>query len=170
MDLKEKIRSIENFPEEGVIFRDITTLLKEGDALREAIDQIQANLNGVDFDLILGPESRGFIVGMPLAYNLKKGFVPVRKKGKLPAEVVRMEYALEYGTSVIEIHKDAIQPGQKVVIVDDLLATGGTAKAIVDMVEGIGAEVVALSFLIELDALRGRDVLRGYSVNSVLHY
>ena len=118
MDLKEKIRSIENFPEEGVIFRDITTLLKEGDALREAIDQIQTNLDGVDFDLILGPESRGFIFGMPLAYNLKKGFVPVRKKGKLPAEVISKEYALEYGTAVIEVHKDAIQPGQKVVIVD----------------------------------------------------
>ena len=159
MDLKEKIRSIENFPEEGVIFRDITTLLKEGDALREAIDQIQANLDGVDFDLILGPESRGFIFGMPLAYNLKKGFVPVRKKGKLPAEVISKEYALEYGTAVIEVHKDAIQPGQKVVIVDDLLATGGTAKAIIEMVESVGVEVVGLAFLIELDFLHGRDVL-----------
>ena len=193
MDLKEKIRSIENFPEEGVIFRDITTLLKEGDALREAIDQIQTNLDGVDFDLILGPESRGFIFGMPvayelhkpfilarkpgklprempLAYNLKKGFVPVRKKGKLPAEVISKEYALEYGTAVIEVHKDAIQPGQKVVIVDDLLATGGTAKAIIEMVESVGAEVVGLAFLIELDFLHGRDVLEGYNISSVLHY
>lgn len=170
MDLKEKIRSIENFPEEGVIFRDITTLLKEGDALREAIDQIQTNLDGVDFDLILGPESRGFIFGMPLAYNLKKGFVPVRKKGKLPAEVISKEYALEYGTAVIEVHKDAVQPGQKVVIVDDLLATGGTAKAIIEMVESVGAEVVGLAFLIELDFLHGRDVLEGYNISSVLHY
>lgn len=170
MDLKDKIRSIENFPEEGVIFRDITTLLKDAEGMKEAVDQMQAKLEGVDFDIVLGPESRGFIFGMPVAYNLGKGFVPVRKKGKLPAEVVSKEYALEYGTATIEMHKDAIQPGQKVVIVDDLLATGGTAKAIVEMVEEMGAEVVALLFLIELDFLEGRKVLPGYKIETVIHY
>lgn len=170
MDLKDKIRSIENFPEEGVIFRDITTLLKDAEGMKEAIDQMQAKLEGVDFDIVLGPESRGFIFGMPVAYNLGKGFVPVRKKGKLPAEVVSKEYSLEYGTATIEMHKDAIQPGQKVVIVDDLLATGGTAKAIVEMVEEMGAEVAALLFLIELDFLEGRKVLPGYKIETVIHY
>ena len=170
MDLKDKIRSIENFPEEGVIFRDITTLLKDAEGMKEAIDQMQAKLEGVDYDIVLGPESRGFIFGMPVAYNLGKGFVPVRKKGKLPAEVVSKEYALEYGTATIEMHKDAIQPGQKVVIVDDLLATGGTAKAIVEMVEEMGAEVAALLFLIELDFLEGRKVLPGYKIETVIHY
>ena len=170
MDLKAAIRTIPDYPEEGIIFRDITTLLKDVEAMEEAIVQMQKNLDGVSFDLILGPESRGFIFGMVLAYNLKKGFIPVRKKGKLPAEVISKEYTLEYGTATIEIHKDAIQPGQKVVIVDDLLATGGTARAIVEMVESIGAEVVALDFLIELDDLKGRDVLEGYKVESVIHY
>lgn len=170
MDLKDKIRDIENFPQEGVLFRDITTLLKDAEGMKEAIDQMTAKLEGVDFDLVLGPESRGFIFGMPVAYNMGKGFVPVRKKGKLPAEVVSKEYALEYGTATIEIHKDAIQPGQKVVIVDDLMATGGTAKAIVEMVEEMGAEVVAMVFLIELDFLEGRKVLPGYKIESVIHY
>ena len=162
MDLKDKIRSIENFPQEGVLFRDITTLLKDAEGMKEAIDQMTAKLDGVDFDLVLGPESRGFIFGMPVAYNMGKGFVPVRKAGKLPAEVVSKEYALEYGTATIEMHKDAIQPGQKVVIVDDLMATGGTAKAIVEMVEEMGGDVAALLFLIELDLLEGRKVLPGY--------
>ncbi len=170
MDLKDKIRSIENYPQEGVIFRDITTLLKDADGMREAIDAIQKPLEGLDFDLVLGPESRGFIFGMPVAYNLGKGFVPVRKKGKLPAEVISKEYALEYGTATIEMHKDAVQPGQKVVIVDDLLATGGTANAIVEMVEEIGAEVVALAFLIELDFLGGRKALPGRRIETVIHY
>lgn len=170
MDLKDKIRNIQDFPQEGVIFRDITTLLKDAEGMKEAIDQMTAKLEGVDFDLVLGPESRGFIFGMPVAYNVGKGFVPVRKAGKLPAEVVSKEYALEYGTAVIEMHKDAIQPGQKVVIVDDLMATGGTAKAIVEMVEEMGAEVAALLFLIELDFLEGRKVLPGYKIESVLHY
>jgi adenine phosphoribosyltransferase len=129
-----------------------------------------AKLEGVDFDLVLGPESRGFIFGMPVAYNMGKGFVPVRKAGKLPAEVVSKEYALEYGTATIEMHKDAIQPGQKVVIVDDLMATGGTAKAIVEMVEEMGAEVAALLFLIELDFLEGRKVLPDYRIESIIHY
>ena len=124
----------------------------------------------MEFDLVLGPESRGFIFGMPVAYNMKKGFVPVRKKGKLPAEVISWDYVLEYGTATIEMHKDAVQPGQRVVIVDDLLATGGTAKAIVEMVESAGAEVAALVFLIELDFLEGRKALPGYRVESVIHY
>lgn len=170
MNLKDKIRSIQDYPQKGVIFRDITTLLKDGEGMRQAIDELQAKLDGMEFDLVLGPESRGFIFGMPVAYNLNKGFVPVRKKGKLPAEVISKEYALEYGTAVIEMHKDAVKPGQKVVIVDDLLATGGTAKAIIEMVEGIGAEVVGLVFLIELDFLEGRKVLKDYHVESVIHY
>ncbi|MBQ3032417.1 MAG: adenine phosphoribosyltransferase [Anaerotignum sp.] len=168
--LKNKIRSIENFPEEGVIFRDITTLLKDAEGMKAAIDEMTKKLEGVDFDVVLGPESRGFIFGMPVAYNMGKGFVPVRKAGKLPAEVVSKEYALEYGTATIEMHKDAIQPGQKVVIVDDLMATGGTAKAIVEMVEEMGAEVAAMLFLIELDFLDGRKVLPGYKIESVIHY
>lgn len=170
MDLRDKIRNIQDFPQEGVLFRDITTLLKDAEGMKEAIDQMTAKLEGVDFELVLGPESRGFIFGMPVAYNMGKGFVPVRKAGKLPAEVVSKEYALEYGTATIEIHKDAIQPGQKVVIVDDLMATGGTAKAIVEMVEEMGGEVAALLFLIELDFLEGRKVLPDYKIDSVIHY
>lgn len=170
MDLKDKIRSIPDYPQKGVIFRDITTLLKDAEGMVQSVEEMQAKLEGVDFDLVLGPESRGFIFGMPVAYNMKKGFVPVRKKGKLPAEVISREYALEYGTATIEMHKDAVQPGQKVVIVDDLLATGGTAKAIVEMVESAGAEVAALVFLIELDFLEGRKALPGYRVESVIHY
>jgi adenine phosphoribosyltransferase len=170
MDLRDKIRNIQDFPQEGVLFRDITTLLKDAEGMKEAIDQMTAKLEGVDFDLVLGPESRGFIFGMPVAYNMGKGFVPVRKAGKLPAEVVSKEYALEYGTATIEMHKDAIQPGMKVVIVDDLMATGGTAKAIVEMVEEMGAEVAALLFLIELDFLEGRKVLPDYRIESIIHY
>lgn len=168
--LKSQIRNIPDFPEPGVLFRDITTLLKNPEGITLAIDAMQKNLEGLDFDVILGPESRGFLFGMPLAYNLKKSFVPVRKKGKLPAEVISKEYALEYGTATIEIHKDALQKGQKVVIADDLLATGGTAKAIIELAESIGAEVVALDFLIELDFLNGRTVLDGYPIHSVIHY
>ena len=170
MDLRDKIRNIQDFPQEGVLFRDITTLLKDAEGMKEAIDQMTAKLEGIDFDLVLGPESRGFIFGMPVAYNMGKGFVPVRKAGKLPAEVVSKEYALEYGTATIEMHKDAIQPGQKVVIVDDLMATGGTAKAIVEMVEEMGGEVAAMLFLIELDFLEGRKVLPGYKIESIIHY
>ena len=163
----------EDGPSTKAVENGATLTLDEFNALTAIpanVTELTVNLDGVDFDLILGPESRGFIFGMPLAYNLKKGFVPVRKKGKLPAEVISKEYALEYGTAVIEVHKDAIQPGQKVVIVDDLLATGGTAKAIIEMVESVGAEVVGLTFLIELDFLHGRDVLEGYNISSVLHY
>lgn len=169
-DLKDKIRSIPDYPQKGVIFRDITTLLKDAEGMAQSIDAMQAALDGIEFDLVLGPESRGFIFGMPVAYNMKRGFVPIRKKGKLPAEVISREYALEYGTATIEMHKDALRPGQKIVIVDDLLATGGTAKAIVEMVESVGAEVAALVFLIELDFLEGRKALPGYRVESVIHY
>ena len=170
MDLKEKIRSIENFPEEGVIFRDITTLLKEGDALREAIDQIQTNLVGVDFDLILGPESRGFIFGMPVAYELHKPFILARKPGKLPRETVSMDYELEYGTGTIEMHADSIKPGQKVVIIDDLIATGGTVEAIAKLVEKLGGQVVKICFIMELAGLKGREKLAGYDVESAIIY
>ncbi len=170
MDLKSKIRSIADFPEKGIIFRDITTLLKEAEGMHQAIEQMEQKLEGLEYDIVLGPESRGFLFGMPIAYNQKKGFVPVRKKGKLPAKTVSKEYALEYGVATIEIHQDAIEKGQKVVIVDDLLATGGTAKAIVEMVEEMGAEVVALDFLIELEELQGRKTLQGYRVESVVKY
>jgi adenine phosphoribosyltransferase len=168
--LEEYVRSIPDFPEPGIIFRDITTVLKDADGLQLAIDSIQTMLKDVDFDVVLGPESRGFIFGTPIAYNLHKSFVPVRKKGKLPCETVEMEYELEYGKATIEIHKDAILPGQKVVIVDDLIATGGTTEAIIKLVEGMGAEVVKVCFLIELAGLNGREKLKGYAVDSAIIY
>ena len=170
MDLKKIIRDIPDFPIPGILFRDITTVLKDPTALVGAVDAMVNLLQDVEFDYILGPESRGFIFGMPMAYKLAKGFVPVRKAGKLPAEVVRREYALEYGTAVIEIHKDAIIPGGKYVIADDLLATGGTAKATADLITEMGGQVVATLFFIELAELKGRDVLEGYNVHSVLTY
>lgn len=170
MDLKSKIRDIKDFPKEGVIFRDITTLLKDPDALKCSIDELTKVIEQDEFDIVVGPESRGFIFGVPIAYNLSKGIALIRKKGKLPSEVVRKEYALEYGTAEIEIHKDAIKKGQKVVVVDDLLATGGTAKAIIELIEELGGEVVSLNFLIELDDLNGRELLKGYKINSILHY
>ena len=170
MDLKDKIRSIEDYPQKGVIFRDITTLLKDAEGLRDAVDAITASLADVSFDLVLSPESRGFIFGMPVAYNMGKGFVPVRKAGKLPAETISKEYELEYGKATIEIHKDAIKPGQKVVIVDDLMATGGTAEAMIKLIEGLGGEVVEVLCLIELMGLKGREKLKGYKVDSVIQY
>ncbi len=168
--LEEYIRSIPNFPEEGIIFRDITSVLQDKDGLRMSIDQMQSLLDDKNIDVIVGPESRGFIFGVPIAYNLNKAFVPVRKKGKLPCETIEMEYDLEYGTATIEIHKDAIKPGQKVAIVDDLIATGGTIEAITKLIESLGGEVVKIIFLIELEGLRGRDKLVGYDVESVLKY
>lgn len=170
MDLSSKIRAIKDYPKEGIIFRDITTLLKDAEGMCEALDIIKKNLEGVDFDYVVGPESRGFIFGMPIAYALKKGFIPIRKKGKLPAEVVSKEYALEYGTAVIEMHKDAIKKGDKVVVIDDLMATGGTAKAVAELIEECGGEVVSLQFVIELTDLSGREVLKGYNVDSVVKY
>lgn len=168
--LEEYVRSIPDFPEKGIIFRDITSVLQDKDSLKMAIDAIEKELEGVDFDLVLGPESRGFIFGVPIAYNMEKGFIPVRKKGKLPCETVEMEYDLEYGTAVIEMHKDAIQPGQKVVIVDDLIATGGTIEAITKLVESLGGEVVKIVFLMELKGLKGRDKLQDYDVASIISY
>ena len=168
--IEEYVRSIPDFLEPGIIFRDVTSILQDADGLHLAIDLMQKELDGVDFDLVVGPESRGFIFGVPIAYNLHKPFIPVRKKGKLPCETVSIEYALEYGSAVIEIHKDAIKPGQKVVIIDDLMATGGTTEAIIKLVEQLGGEVVKTVFLMELAGLNGRNKLEGYDVASVINY
>lgn len=168
--LEEYVKSIPDFPEKGVIFRDVTSVLQDADGLHLAIEQMQEKLDGVDFDVILGPESRGFIFGVPIAYNLHKAFVPVRKKGKLPRETISQTYDLEYGTATIEIHKDAITPGQKVVIIDDLIATGGTTEAIIKLVEELGGEVVKIVFLMELAGLNGREKLKDYSVDSAIIY
>ena len=170
MDLKEKIRVIEGFPKEGISFKDITTLVADGEAFKESIDRIAEHLRDKNVDVILGPEARGFIFGVPVAYALGVGFVPVRKKGKLPAETVSVDYSLEYGVDVLEIHKDAIKKGQRVAIVDDLLATGGTVDAVAKLVEKVGAEVVALDFANELTELRGRDKLEGYEIMSLVQH
>ncbi|AVM68015.1 adenine phosphoribosyltransferase [Lachnospiraceae bacterium oral taxon 500] len=170
MNLKDVMRSIEDFPQKGVIFRDITPILHDPKTLQEAVRQMQDGIGTSDFDLILGPESRGFIFGVPIAYNLEKGFVPVRKAGKLPYKTVAKTYDLEYGQATIEIHVDAIQPGDKVVIVDDLLATGGTTKAMIELVESMGGQVVKLVYLIELEFLKGRELLKGYDIHSVIQY
>lgn len=164
------IRSIPDFPEKGIIFRDITSVLQSAEGLQLAIDGLQALLKDVEFDVVAGTESRGFIFGVPIAYNLKKPFVPIRKKGKLPCETVSREYDLEYGTAVIEMHKDAIRPGQRVVLVDDLIATGGTAAAAAELIEELGGKVVKLAFLIELKGLNGRAALSRYEVGSVVAY
>jgi len=170
MNLKEKIREIPDFPEKGISFKDITTLLKDGDAFRYAIDTMAKDLRDKEFDIIVGPESRGFIIGTPLAYAMKKGFIPVRKPGKLPAETIRYEYQLEYGTDQLEIHKDAIQKGQKVIVADDLLATGGTIYSTIQLVEQLGGEVVGCVFLIELTYLNGREKLKDYDVRTLIQY
>ena len=168
--LEEYVRSIPDFPEPGIIFRDITTILQDPDGLHLAIQPMQDKLKDTEFDVVVGTESRGFIFGVPIAYNLHKAFVPVRKKGKLPCETVSMEYDLEYGSAVIEMHKDSIKPGQKVVLVDDLVATGGTIEAAIKLVEELGGEVVKVVFLMELAGLKGRERLKGYEVESVLCY
>ena len=168
--LEAYVKSIPDFPEKGIIFRDVTSVLQDADGLHMAIDQMQEKLEGVDFDVVLGPESRGFIFGVPIAYNLHKAFVPVRKKGKLPRATISQTYDLEYGTATIEIHKDAITPGQKVVIIDDLIATGGTTQAIIKMVEELGGEVVKIVFLMELAGLKGRERLNGYDIDSAIIY
>ena len=168
--LEEYVKSIPDFPEKGIIFRDVTSVLQDADGLHMAIDQMQKKLEGVDFDIVLGPESRGFIFGVPIAYNMHKAFVPVIKKGKLPRATISQTYDLEYGTATIEIHKDAIQPGQKVVIIDDLIATGGTTEAIIKMVEELGGEVVRCVFLMELAGLKGREKLNGYDIDSAIIY
>ena len=168
--IEEYVRSIPDFPEPGIIFRDITRILQDADGLHLAIDSLQDLIKDVDVDVIVGAESRGFIFGMPMAYNLHKPFVPVRKKGKLPCETISQSYDLEYGQAEIEIHKDAIKPGQKVVIVDDLIATGGTMEAAVKLIEELGGEVVKILFLMELAGLKGREKLKGYDVASVIRY
>lgn len=168
--LEEYIRSIPDFPEEGIIFRDITSIIQNPEGLKKSIDGMIDSLKDVDFDIVIGPESRGFIFGMPVAYTLGKGFVPVRKKGKLPCETIQKEYALEYGTAIIEMHKDAIKPGDKVVIIDDLVATGGTIEAIIQMIESLGGEVVKIQFVMELAGLKGREKLCNYNVDSLLIY
>lgn len=170
MDLKSKIRVVENFPKEGISFKDITTLLEDGDAYSEAIEKCLEEVKEVAFDIIVGPEARGFLMGAPMAVVSKKGFVPIRKPGKLPYETVKHEYQLEYGSDTLEIHKDAIKPGQRVLIADDLLATGGTAKAACELIEKLGGIVVGLVFLVELDFLNGREILKDYNVYSVLSY
>ena len=168
--IEDYVRSIPDFPEEGIIFRDVTSVLQDADGLHLAIDLMQDKIKDLEFDVVVGPESRGFIFGVPIAYNLHKPFVPVRKKGKLPCETVSMEYELEYGTATIEIHKDAIKPGQKVLIVDDLMATGGTIEAIVKLISQLGGEVVGAVFLMELAGLEGRKKLEGQNIQSVIIY
>lgn len=170
-NIEDYVISIPDFPEPGVIFRDITGILGDADGLKLSIDLLTDAVSEFgDFDLVLGPESRGFIFGMPVAYNMGKPFIPVRKKGKLPRETISMEYELEYGTAVIEIHKDAIKPGQRVVIIDDLMATGGTIEAIIRLVEQAGGKVAGAAFVMELKGLCGRKKLEGYNVKSIIEY
>ena len=168
--IEEYVRSIPHFPEPGIIFRDITSVLQDADGLQLAIDSMIKLLDGVDFDVVAGTESRGFIFGVPIAYEMHKPFVPVRKKGKLPCETISQSYDLEYGQATIEMHKDSIKPGQKVVLVDDLIATGGTIEAAIKLVEQLGGEVVKVIFLMELAGLKGRERLKGYDVASVITY
>ena len=168
--IDDYVRSIPDFPEPGIIFRDITSVLQDADGLQLAIDSMIKLLDGVDFDVVAGTESRGFIFGVPIAYEMHKPFVPVRKKGKLPCETISQSYDLEYGQATIEMHKDSIKPGQKVVLVDDLIATGGTIEAAIKLVEQLGGEVVKVIFLMELAGLKGRERLKGYDVASVITY
>ncbi|HIT63588.1 MAG TPA: adenine phosphoribosyltransferase [Candidatus Ventrimonas merdavium] len=169
-ELKDYVISIPDFPEPGIIFRDVTSIIQDADGLALAVDQLREMVKDVDYDIIAGPESRGFIFGVPVAYAEHKGFVPVRKKGKLPRETVSASYELEYGTAEVEIHKDAIQPGQKVVIVDDLMATGGTIEAIAGLIEQLGGQVVKICFVMELAGLCGRKRLEKYDVSSAIIY
>ena len=168
--VEDYVVSIPDFPEPGIIFRDVTSVIQDAEGLQLAIDEMQKLLEGVEFDVLAGAESRGFIFGMPIAYNLKKPFVLVRKKGKLPRETVEMSYDLEYGSATIEMHKDSIKPGQRVVLVDDLIATGGTIEAAAKLVEQLGGEVVKIIFLMELAGLEGRKKLAKYDVGSVICY
>ena len=168
--LEEYVRSRPDFPEPGIIFRDVTSILQDADGLHMAVDSLIDMVKDLDYDRVIGPESRGFIFGVPVAYAQHKGFVPVRKKGKLPCETIAMEYDLEYGQATIEMHKDAIRPGQKVIIVDDLIATGGTTAAIVKLIEQLGGQVVKICFVMELAGLKGREHLKGYDVDSAIIY
>lgn len=169
-NLEEYVTNIPDFPKPGIMFRDITTIMSDPDGLKQAIDGLIAALDGIDFDLVLGSESRGFIFGTPVAYALHKGFILVRKKGKLPRETISESYDLEYGSATLEMHKDAIKPGQRVVIIDDLIATGGTTEAIVKMVEREGGVVVKIAFVMELAGLKGREKLKDYDVSSLITY
>ncbi|MGN0513939.1 MAG: adenine phosphoribosyltransferase [Lachnospiraceae bacterium] len=168
--MEDYVRSIPDFPEKGIIFRDVTSVLQDADGLNMAINEMQKKLEGLEFDAVVGLESRGFIFGMPIAYNLHKPFIPVRKKGKLPCETVEISYDLEYGSATIEMHKDAIKPGDRVVIIDDLIATGGTVEASIKLVEQLGGKVLKVVFLMELAGLEGRKKLAGYDVESVITY
>lgn len=170
MDIKDNIRIIENFPKKGISFKDITTLLQDYEALKYTIDEMVEYLRDKKIDVIVGPEARGFLFGVPVAYALGAGFVPVRKPGKLPYDTLEIEYDLEYGSDKLEIHKDAIKPGQKVAIVDDLLATGGTVAAVTKLIEQMGGEVISLNFVIELTELNGKDKLQGYDIMSLVKY
>jgi len=169
-ELKDYVTAIPNFPEEGIIFRDITTVIQDPNGFKLSVDGLVDLLRGLDFDLVLGSESRGFVFGAPVAYALDKGFILVRKKGKLPRETISEDYELEYGHATVEIHTDSIKKGQKVVIIDDLIATGGTTKAAIDLVERLGGTVVKICFVIELAGLKGREKLKGYDVDSLVIY
>ena len=169
-NLEDYIESINNFPKEGIVFRDVTSVLSDKEGLKLAIDSMQEKLKDVDFDIVVAPESRGFIFGMPIAYNMNKAFVPVRKKGKLPRETIEQEYSLEYGTAILQMHKDSITPGDRVVIVDDLIATGGTIEAIIKMVEKLGGKVVRVCALIELVDLKARELLKDTDIKSCIVY
>jgi adenine phosphoribosyltransferase len=168
--LEEYIRSIPNFPKEGIIFRDVTTVLQDKDGFKLAIDSMQKEIEDADFDIVIGAESRGFIFGAPIAYNLNKAFVPVRKKGKLPYKTIEQTYDLEYGQATVEIHEDAIKPGQKVVIVDDLIATGGTIEAMIKLVERLGGEVVRICCLVDLPDLKGKEKLSKYDIRTIIEF
>jgi len=170
VELKNSIRIIEDFPKAGISFKDVTTILQDKEALKYTIDAFVEYLKDKNIDIIVGPEARGFLFGTPVAYALGAGFVPVRKKGKLPYDTISVKYDLEYGSDELEIHKDAIKPGQRVAVIDDLLATGGTIGAVAKLVEQVGGEVVSVNFLVELTDLKGRDKLEGYDVMSLVEY
>lgn len=168
--LEEYVVSIPDFPEKGIIFRDVTSVLQDGEGLQLAIDTMQEKIRDIEYDVVAGPESRGFIFGTPIAYNNKKPFVPIRKAGKLPRETVSVSYDLEYGQAQIEMHKDSIQPGQRVLIVDDLIATGGTTEAMIKLIESLGGKVAGIVVLIELAGLKGREKLKNYRLESAICY
>lgn len=170
MDLKDKIRIIEGFPKEGISFKDITTILQDKKTFKYTVDKMAEYLKNKDIDIIVGPEARGFLFGAPVAYAIGAGFIPVRKVGKLPCETVKISYDLEYGNDVLEMHKDAIKPGQRVALIDDLLATGGTMSSVADLVEKLGGKVVTVDFVIELTDLNGREKLKDYDVLSLVKY
>lgn len=170
MDLKNSIRIIEGFPKEGISFKDVTTILNDKDAFKHTVDTLANYLKDKNIDIVVGPEARGFLFGAPVAYAIGAGFVPVRKPGKLPCETINSEYELEYGTDSLEIHKDAIKPGQRVAIVDDLLATGGTMKSVVELIEKLQGEVVSIDFVVELTELNGKEKLKNYDIMSLLKY